>query len=710
MKLNLLAPSLLLMLLTSQINSAAAELTYPTTDRIDHKDTYHGTVIADPYRWLEEDVRESERVHAWVEAENKVTFGFLESLPGRDRIRTRLSTLWDYEKFQPPFKAGGRYYIQKNDGLQNHFVLYRMDTVRGERKVVFDPNQWSKDGTKALAGAVFSDDGRYAAYAIQEAGSDWRTWKIREIETGEDLPDQLDYLKFTSVAWDGQGHGLFYAKYPDPDPTQKFQSLNKQMKVMYHRLGTRQDQDAVVFYRPDHPEWGYQVQVTDDGRYLILTVWVGTDDKYMVLYRDLNHPYAMPVELIGEFENDYTFIDNEGPLFFFRTDRDAPKGRIVAIDIRKPGPADWQEIVPESTEPLEDADIIHNLLVCSYLKDVTTRVRLFSLDGRPVKDLELPGPGTASGFGGKRSDSETFYSFQSYATPPSVYRYDFVTDESTLIEQAKVDFDPTEYLTEQVFYESKDGTRIPMFITRKKSVSLDGNAPTLLYGYGGFNISLPPSFSVSRLGWMELGGIYAVANLRGGGEYGREWHEAGKKKHKQNVFDDFIAAAEYLIANKYTRSEKLGILGRSNGGLLIGACMTQRPDLFGAAIPQVGVMDMLRFDEFTAGRFWVDDYGSVKDSPDMFQYLHGYSPYHNLKPNTAYPATLVTTADTDDRVVPGHSFKFAAQLQHVYSGSNPVLIRIDTGAGHGSGKPTSMIIQEEADIYTFLAHALKMKL
>ncbi|MDA1274208.1 MAG: prolyl oligopeptidase family serine peptidase [Verrucomicrobia bacterium] len=707
-KLNLLASAALLVTFANRMNAPAAEFEYPATERIDHYDVHHGVSVPDPYRWLEEDVRESARVRNWVEAQNKLTYGFLGSLPNRDTIKKRLSELWDYEKFQAPFKAGGRYYIQKNDGLQNHFVVYQMDSIDGERKVLFDPNKWSNDGTTALGSTVFSDDGRYVAYSIQEAGSDWRTWKIREIESGEDLLDRLDYLKFTSVAWDSDSKGLFYAKYPNPDPSQKFQSLNKEMKVMYHRVGTRQDQDVVVFYRPDHPEWGYQVQVSDDGRYLILTVWVGTDDKYRVMYKDLAHPHAMPVELIGEFENDYTFIDNEGPMFFFRTDRDAPKGRIIAIDIRKPDHTQWIEIVGESDEPLQGADVIQNLLICSYLKDVTTRVKLFTLKGQYLRDMKLPGLGTARGFDGKRTDSETFYLFDSYATPPSVYHYDFITDKSKLIERAQVDFNPDDYRTEQVFYPSKDGTKIPMFITYKKTVRRDGNTATLLYGYGGFNISILPSFSVSRLGWMELGGIYAVANLRGGSEYGQAWHEAGKKQNKQNVFDDFIAAAEYLVKNNYTSPKKLGILGRSNGGLLVGACMTQRPDLFGAAVPQVGVMDMLRFDEFTAGRFWVDDYGSAKDSKEMFEALRRYSPYQNLRSEVRYPATLVTTADTDDRVVPGHSFKFAAELQHAQAGPNPVLIRIDTGAGHGSGKPTSKLIEEEADIYAFLASALKM--
>jgi len=686
----------------------AGGLKYPETQRIDHVDVYHGVKVEDPYRWLEDDVRESQRVRNWVEAQNKVTFEYLRSLPRREQIKERLTNLWDYEKYSVPWKAGGRYYIARNDGLQNHYVIYVMDSLDGPRRVLLDPNKWSKDGTTALGGMSFSEDGRFVAYGVQEAGSDWRTWKVRDIETAQDLPDTLKYLKFTGAAWDPMYRGFFYAKYPDPDPNEQFTSLNKKMKVMYHNLGTNQQDDIVVFYRPDQPDWGYNLEVTDDGRYLILTIWVGTDEKYRVMYKDLDQPYAMPVDLIEDFQNEYSFIDNDGPVFFFRTDFEAPNRRVIAIDTRKPERQSWTQIIPESREPLKSVDLVNNLFICTYLKDVATQARLYTLQGRYLHDVELPGLGTAGGFGGKRKDTETFYSFESFAVPPSIYRYDMVTSESKLLDRAKVDFDPNQYTTERVFYTSKDGTRVPMFITYKKGIERDGSNPTLLYGYGGFNISILPQFSALRLAWMEMGGIYAVANIRGGGEYGQAWHEAGKKMQKQNVFDDFIAAAEYLIRNKYTSPKKLGILGGSNGGLLVGACMTQRPDLYAVAIPAVGVMDMLRFDEFTAGRFWVDDYGSAKDSKEMFEYLKGYSPYHNLKTSVYYPATLITTADTDDRVIPGHSFKFAAQLQHCQAGDNPILIRIETRAGHGSGRPTSMIIEEQADIYAFLARNLGM--
>jgi len=688
--------------------TCAKDFEYPKTERIDHVDTYHSIEVPDPYQWLEEDVRQSQRVRQWVQAQNKVTFEYLRSLPAREKLKKHLTELWDYERFGTPFKAGGRYYIAKNDGLQNHYVIYVMDTLQAQRRVLFNPNKWSEDGTVALGGMSFSEDGKFVAYAFQDAGSDWRKWKVRDIVTGKDLPDILNYLKFTNIAWAPEFTGFFYAKYPDPDPNQQFQSLNTKMKVMYHRLGTEQNDDVVVYYRPDHPEWSYDVWITDDGRYLIVTIWVGTDEKYRVIYKDLHHPYAMPVDLIDKFENEYSFVDNDGPVFYFQTDLQAPKRRVIAIDIRKPQRKFWKEVIPETQDTLQSVSLVNNLFVCRYLKDVTTHVKLYTMDGRHIRDLELPGLGSAYGFSGKRTDTETFYCFESFAVPPSIYQYDLVTGKSTLLERSEVDFNPDLYVTEQVFYQSKDGTSVPMFITHKKSVTCDGSNPTLLYGYGGFNISIRPSFSVTRLAWMEMGGIYAVANLRGGGEYGQQWHEAGKKNKKQNVFDDFIAAAEYLINNKYTTPDKLAILGGSNGGLLVGACMTQRPELFAAAVPVVGVMDMLRFDEFTAGRFWVDDFGSSKDSREMFEYIRSYSPYHNLKARTHYPATLIITADTDDRVVPGHSFKFAARLQHVHAGDNPVLIRIETRAGHGSGKPTTMKIEEDADILTFLTDNLGM--
>ena len=683
-------------------------LEYPKTERIDCVDEYFGVKVDDPYRWLEEDLRQSQRVRDWVGAQNKVAFDYLKSLPGRKKIKARLGQLWDYDKYGVPSKAGGRYYISIHKGLQNHPVVYKMDSPDGKRQILFNPNKWSQDGTTALAGMSFSEDGRYVAYAIQQDGSDWKTWKVRDIQKGEDLADTLNYLKFTSPAWDGEAKGFFYSKYPDPEPSGKFTALTTRMKVMYHRLGTRQQEDVPVFYRPDHPEWNYAPIVSDDGRYLILIVWVGSEEGQRVMYRDLRQQYAMPVDLIDNFENEYTFIDNDEDVFYFSTNQDAPNGRIIAIDTGKPEGHNRREVIPQSEEPMLSSDLINETFVCVYLKDVATKVRLFSMEGRFLREIALPGLGMAAGFEGKRKDCETFYRLESFTAPPCIYRYDIAAMESKLLEKSEIDIASEAYITEQVFYPSKDGTKIPMFITYRKDIKRDGSNPTLLCGYGGYNISLQSRFSSSLFSWLEMGGVYAVANLRGGGEYGKTWHDAGKKMNKQNVFDDFIAAAEYLTAKKYCHAGKLAIEGGSNGGLLVGACMTQHPELFAAAVPHMGVMDMLRFDEFTAGRGWVDEFGSAKESKEMFEYLKGYSPYHNLKPGVSYPATLVITADTDDRVVPGHSFKFAARLQNVQAGDKPVLIRIETQAGHGSGKPTSMRIEERADIYAFLAANLGM--
>ncbi|MBI1310018.1 prolyl oligopeptidase family serine peptidase [bacterium] len=693
----------------SPIEVAAAEsaLKYPTTKKVDQVDNYHGTKVADPYRWLEDDVRESKDVAAWVEAENKVTFGYLEQIPERDYINKRITELWNFEKFDAPFKAGGRYFYYHNSGLQNQYVLYVQDSLDGEARVLMDPNTWSADGTVALSGTAFSDDGNYVAYGVQDAGSDWRTWKIMEIDTGRTLTDELHWVKFNEPVWSKDSLGIFYARYPEPSGDAEFQALNLNMQVYYHRLGTSQSQDVLVYEHPDEPEWGYGCDVTEDGRYLVLTIWKGTDDRYRIVYRDLEEPYGLPTELITTFDNEYTFIGNDGPTFFFKTDLEAPRRRVVAIDIRKPARENWREIIPQREETLRGVSLVGNLFVASYLKDAQTQVNIHSMNGDFVREVEFPGIGSASGFGGKRGDTETFYSFASFATPPTIYRYDLITGKSELFRQADVKFNPDDYETKQVFYPSKDGTKVPMFIVHRKGLKLDGSNPTLLYGYGGFNIPLTPRFSVSRLAWMDLGGVFASANLRGGGEYGEKWHKAGTKLQKQNVFDDFVAAAEWLIDNGYTSKKKLAIQGGSNGGLLVGACMTQRPDLYGACLPAVGVMDMLRFHKFTAGRFWVDDYGSA-DNADEFNALYAYSPYHNLKDGTSYPPTMVTTADTDDRVVPGHSFKFVARLQEAQAGDAPVLIRIETKAGHGSGKPTKKIIEELTDEWAFLVKNLDM--
>ncbi len=679
---------------------------YPETKKIDHVDDHHGTKVPDPYRWLEDDVRQSKEVAAWVEAQNKVTFSFLESIPQREPIKKRLTELWNYEKYGVPFKVAGRYYYFKNDGLQNQSVMYAIETLTSEPRVLIDPNSWSKDGTVALASTSFSDDGKFLAYSVAEAGSDWNIWRVMETESGKLLGDELRWVKFSGVSWTKDSRGFFYSRYDEPKEGAAFQSLNKNQKVFYHRVGSSQADDVLVYKRPDQPDWGFQTTVTEDGRYLIITTWKGTDDKYRVAYKDLLEPYGMPIDLIDNFDHEYTFIGNEGPVFFFQTELEASRKRVIAIDTRKPHLL--KELIPEAKETLVGVNILANQFVATYLKDAKTQVKLFTLDGRFVREVEFPGIGAAAGFGGKREDTETFYSFSSFATPSNIFRYDLLTGKSEVFRKTNVKFTPDDYEVSQVFYKSKDGTKVPMFLAHKKGLKKDGSNPTLLYGYGGFAISLTPSFSVARLAWMEMGGIFAMPNLRGGGEYGEDWHQGGTKLNKQNVFDDFIAAGEWLIENKYTSSSKLAIQGGSNGGLLVGACMAQRPELFGACLPAVGVMDMLRFHKFTAGRFWVDDYGSA-DDPEQFKAIFAYSPYQNLKPGKKYPATMVTTADTDDRVVPGHSFKFAAALQAAQSGDAPTLIRIETRAGHGAGKPTSKIIEEVSDQWAFLVKTLGMK-
>jgi prolyl oligopeptidase len=699
----------LLMTFGTLIAAAAAEprLHYPPTRRLDLVETLHGVQVADPYRWLEEDVRQSKEVADWVAAQNKLTSQYLAAIPQREKIRKRLTELWDFAQYSSPFKEGGHYFYFKNDGLQNQSVLYVMDSLEGEPRVLIDPNTWSKDGTIALSGVVPSEDGKYLAYGVAEAGSDWTTWRVLDIVSGKPIADELKWTKFTRPAWTKDSKGFFYSRYEEPKKGAEFQVLNLNNKLCYHRIGTPQSDDVLVYYRPDHPEWMYDATVSDDGRWLVITTGRGTDEKYRVTVKDLAEPLAMPVELIDNFDHEFTFVGNDGAVLYFQTDVDAPRRRVIGIDLARPQRAGWKEIIPQAEETLQAVNVVGNHFVAEYLKDVKPQVKIFAMDGRWVREVQFPGIGSAAGFGGRRTDTETFYSFSSFATPPSIYRYDMITGESRLIRRSEVKFNPDDYEVKQVFYQSKDGTRVPMFISHKKGLKLDGANPTLLYGYGGFNISLTPVFSVGRLMWMEMGGVYAVANLRGGGEYGKPWHEAGRLLKKQNVFDDFIAAAEWLIANRYTRPDKLAIQGGSNGGLLVGAVMTQRPELFGACLPAVGVMDMLRFHKFTEGRLWVDDYGSP-DDPTQFKVLLAYSPYHNIKPGTKYPATLVSTADTDDRVIPGHSFKFAAALQAAQAGDAPVLIRITTRAGHGAGKPTAKRIEEIADDWAFLVKNLGM--
>ena len=686
-----------------------AKLKYPATKKVEQTDTYHGTAVADPYRWLEDDVRKSTAVADWVAEQNKVTDAYLAKLPERDAIKKRITELWNYEKISAPSKTGGKYFFSRNDGLQNQNVLYVQDALDAVPRLLLDPNTLTKDGTVALAGFVPSDDAKYAAYGLADAGSDWNTWKVLDIATGKTLADDLRWIKFSSVSWTADSKGFFYSRFPEPKAGETFQSLNLNMKLYYHRLGSPQADDVLVYHRPDQPKWGVGGGVTDDGRYLVISLNDGTTSrKSRVLVRDLLEPLGLATELIDNHDNKWTLVGNAGPVMYMMTDWNAPKMQLVAVDLRKPDPKDWKTVVPEAKEKLESVSLVANLFVCSYLQDAKTAVKIHDTDGKFVRDVQLPGIGTAGGFSGKPSDTETFYTFSSFATPPTVFRYDLITGQSKLLRQAKVKFDPSQYEVKQVFYPSKDGTKVPMFLAHKKGLKLDGTNPTLLYGYGGFNISLTPTFSISRVQWMEMGGVYALANLRGGGEYGDAWHRAGTKLTKQNVFDDFIGAAEYLVKEKYTSPKKLAVQGGSNGGLLVGAVICQRPDLFGAALPAVGVMDMLRFQRFTAGRYWVDDYGSSDDAAE-FKALYAYSPYHNLKPGTAYPATLVTTADTDDRVVPGHSFKFGARLQECQAGSAPVLSRIETKAGHGAGKPTTKVIEEVADQWAFLVKNLDFK-
>ncbi|HTF91091.1 MAG TPA: prolyl oligopeptidase family serine peptidase [Planctomycetota bacterium] len=678
-------------------------LVYPKAARGDVVEDYHGTQVADPYRWLEDP--DSPETRAWVEAENKITFDFLERIPERTELKKRLTELWDFERFGLPQSGKGHYAWSRNDGLQPQSVIYTSEGAKGEPRVLLDPNTLSKDGTVALSSMNLSDDGRYLAYGVADGGSDWNIWHVREVATGVDLEDTLRWVKFSSPAWMPDASGFYYGRYAAPAEGAELEAVNYDQKLYFHKLGTAQDADTLVYERPDHKDWGFGAIVTEDSRYLVLDVWQGTDERNRVFYRDLSEPNSAFVEFLNDFDADYTFLGNDGPLFWFNTNLDAPRGRVIAIDTRNPARSEWKDVIPQSADTLASVSLVGDHFIGSYLKDARSVVRVFDLSGKPLRDVELPGLGTAEGFGGKRSDPETFYAYDSFTSPSAVYRYDIASGQSEIFRAPKLVFDPAAYMTEQVFCTSKDGTRVPIFLTYKKGLERNGQNPTLLYAYGGFNQSMTPTFRPARIAWMERGGIFAVANLRGGGEYGEEWHAAGTKLKKQNVFDDFIAASEWLIAQKYTSTSKLAIQGGSNGGLLIGAVIAQRPELFGAALPAVGVMDMLRFHKFTIGWAWTSDYGSSED-PEEFKALHAYSPYHNLRAGTCYPPTMVTTADHDDRVVPAHSFKFTAELQHDQACRNPTLIRIDVRAGHGAGKPTAKLIDQYADEMAFTLSAL----
>ncbi len=689
--------------------SGSETFEYPPAPMADVVDTYHGVEVPDPYRPLEDP--DTPETRAWIEAQNALTHSYLAKAPQRDAIKRRLTELWNYERFGIPFKEGGRYFITRNDGLQNQSPLYVMDSLDAEPRLLLDPNTLSADGTVALSGTRVSEDGRYLAYGIAEAGSDWNTWRVRDVDTGKDLPDEIRWVKFSGASWLKDGSGFFYSRYDEPKEGEALTGANYYQKLYFHKLGTPQSEDVLVYHRPDQKEWGFGGGVTDDGRYLAIHVWKGTDPKNRFFYKELAPSAggvgdAPVVELLNDFDASYDLIGNVGTVFYFQTDLEAPRGRVIAIDIENPQRDAWREIVPQAEETLRGASMVGGKIITSYLKDAQTQVKVYDLDGALVRTVELPGIGAAAGFGGKPDDPETFYAFTGFTTPTSIYRYDVATGESTLFRRPSVGFNPDDYVTRQVFYTSKDGTRVPMFITHKKGLELDGSAPTLLYGYGGFNIAITPGFSVGNLVWLEMGGVYASANIRGGGEYGQEWHQAGTKLRKQNVFDDFIAAAEYLIREKYTSPARLAIHGGSNGGLLVGACITQRPELFGAAIPAVGVLDMLRFHRFTIGWAWTSDYGNADENEEEFKALLAYSPYHNVRAGACYPATMIVTADHDDRVVPAHSFKFAAAMQAAQGCENPVLIRIETRAGHGAGKPISKVIEQIADQWAFLVRAL----
>jgi prolyl oligopeptidase len=683
--------------------------TYPATATVPQTDDFFGTAVADPYRWLEDDVRVNTRVATWVDEQNAVTQSYLQTLDMREPIKQRLTQLWDYEKFNLPIKEGGRYFFRSNDGLQNQFVLYVQDALDAEPRMLIDPNTWSADGATALAEFLPSPDGRYVLYSIQDGGTDWRTLKVLDVDTGEILADTIEWVKFSALAWSPDSSSFFYSRFPTPAAGAEFQSLNFNQTLQLHRLGETQEQDTLVYARPEQPEQMMSGLVVAD-RFLLIYLSTGTDAAYEMAIQDLQDPAAPPRVLIPGFEHEYNFFAATGNTLFAVTNRDAPRKRIIAIDLGAPDPAQWHEVVPESTSVLVDAGLVGGKLLVEYLEDVKTVVRSFNPDGTALGAIALPGLGSAAGFDGDAADNETFYSFSSFNVPNTVYRLDAASGQSDVFKAPVTPFDPADYVVSQVFYPSKDGTRIPLFLAHRADLNLTGGAPTLLYGYGGFDVSVTPDFSIPNFAWMDMGGVYAVANIRGGGEYGKEWHDAGRLLLKQNVFDDFIAAAEYLIDEGITTSAKLAIHGRSNGGLLVGTVTNQRPDLFAAALPGVGVMDMLRFDKFTAGRYWTDDYGKPSDNADDFRNNLAYSPYHNLRGGARYPAILATTADTDDRVVPGHSFKYMAALQAADTGPAPKLIRIETRAGHGSGIPTEKRIAEVADSWAFIAHHTGLRL
>ena len=682
--------------------------TYPSTRRVDQVDTLHGTKVEDPYRWLEAEIRTSKEVADWVAAQNKITAAYLANIPEREPIKQRLTELWNYEKIEPPRQVAGRFYVfSRNDGLQNHDVLYTAETPDAKPKVLLDPNTWAKDATAALAGTAFSQDGKYLAYGVAESGSDWTSWKVLEVATRRLLADELKWTKFGGASWAADSKGIYYSRFPEPKAGEKHQAAPRDSKVYYHRLGTSQSDDVLVYERPDQPNLLLGAWATSDGHYLVIFLREGGRSRNTgFVHHDLREPGSKFVALIDPPDAIYRVIDHDGPVFYFQTDQGAPRGRVIAIDTRKPGRNEWKEVIPQVDATLQVVNLIGGRFICYYLRDAHTQIKVFSREGEFVRELPLPGIGTAGGIDGNRSDTEVYYSYISFATPPTIFRHDLATGKTALWRQTKVKFNPADYEVKQVFYASKDGTKVPMFICHKKGLKLDGGNPTLLHGYGGFNLSLAPDFDPAWLAWMEMGGVFALANIRGGGEYGREWHLAATKQNRQKAYDDFIAAAEYLVAEKYTRPAKLAIFGSSNGGLLVGACMVQRPELYGACLPDVAALDLLRYHKFGVGPYLVSEFGSPENAKD-FKTLRAISPYHNLKKGVKYPATLVTTADNDDRAVPSHSFKFIAQLQYCQAGAAPVLLRVEAGAGHG-GRPISKQIEEATDRWTFLVKNLDL--
>ncbi|WP_347157499.1 prolyl oligopeptidase family serine peptidase [Pontibacter chitinilyticus] len=675
---------------------AAPTLNYPQAKKGDQVDNYFGTKVADPYRWQE---THDEALDAWIAQENQVTQEYMRSIPFRDQIKERLTKIWNYPKYGAPFKEGGKYYFFKNDGLQNQSVLYVQDNLEAEPKVFLDPNKFSDDGTVALSSLEFSKDGKYLAYGTASGGSDWNTYHVMEAATGKKLDDEVEWVKFSGPSW--YKNGFFYSRYDAPTEGNKLANKNEYHKVYYHQVGTPQSQDKLVYEDKAHALRNYYGQTTEDERFLVLYVSEGASGTNALYYKDLTNPKASIKPVIDNFESEYNVVDNMGDKLLVRTNKNAPHYRLVLIDPKKPQEQNWKEVVPESENVMTGVSLVGGRLIASYMKDAASQVTVFDTNGKQLNTVELPTIGTVGGFGGKKEDNETFFTFTSFTYPTTIYRYDVPNNKVTLFRKSDVDINTENYETKQVFYTSKDGTKVPMFIVHKKGLVLNGNNPTMLYAYGGFNISMTPGFSISNMLWLENGGVYALPNLRGGGEYGEEWHKAGMTPNKQNVFDDFIAAAEYLISQKYTSSEKLAVSGGSNGGLLVGAFMTQRPELAKVALPAVGVMDMLRFHKFTIGWAWVPEYGSSDDSA-QFKNLYAFSPLHNIKQGVKYPATLVKTADHDDRVVPAHSFKFISTLQEKGAPVNPYLIRIDVRAGHGAGKPTSLQIQEAADTWAFV--------